>query len=66
MTDTALYIAISRYIENATVEELADLVAESFTNYYSANPKDALAFVMEWNPDDTTDPRLQEENPICH
>jgi hypothetical protein len=64
MTDLALNIAISRFIENASLEDLYGMAQEGLEAYFKDNPKESLAFVMEWNPDDTTDPEL--ENNQCH
>jgi len=61
MTDLALNVAISRFIQNATLEDLCGMAQEGLEAYFKDNPKESIAFVMEWNPDDKT-----SEDDKCH
>jgi hypothetical protein len=61
MTEDNLSRAISHFIQSATLEDLCGMAQEGLEAYFKEHPKESIAFVMEWNPDDKT-----SEDNKCH
>tara|TARA_B110000211_G_scaffold234591_1_gene304947 strand:+ start:2446 stop:2655 length:210 start_codon:yes stop_codon:yes gene_type:complete len=48
--------SIEHFIASATMKDLIDMAHQGLEDYFIDNPKESIAFVMEWHPD----------NPIIH